>query len=316
MMLFIRAQTCEPVRLACGRVLEECMSLGNRDYIVAKGVLKKLVATVEKLTKTPEQQRMSISIMEGLFKHSTSTSYRLIEYGVLDYILLTCKRATDNPPTLRHAALALANLALYSCSEGKKKIMLKKVPDWLFLLASQPDDITRYYACLAICMLGSTKEMEAAVVKSGTMTLVEPFLLAHEPETFAAADYKHSQGRPKEWLERLLPMLQSKCREAKSMAAFHFTMEAAIKKDQQKLEVFQEIGAIDALKEVASSPDEVAAKFASEALTIIGETVPHKLTQQVPRWTIEDVQYWVSKVSVHFVCIVRYHPTYLKLCSF
>lgn len=40
---------------------------------------------------------------------------------------------------------------------------------------------------------------------------------------------------------RLLPMLKSKCREAKSMAAFHFTMEATIKKDQQKLEVFQVI---------------------------------------------------------------------------
>lgn len=34
-------------------------------------------------------------------------------------------------------------------------------------------------------------------------------------------------------------MLRSKCREAKSMAAFHFTMEADIKKGQQKLEVLQ-----------------------------------------------------------------------------
>lgn len=78
------------------------------------------------------------------------------------------------------------------------------MPDWLFLLASQPDDITRYYACLAICMLGSTKEMEAAVNKSGTLALVEPFLLAHQATTFAGDHYKHSQGRPKEWLERLL----------------------------------------------------------------------------------------------------------------
>ncbi|VDN54973.1 unnamed protein product [Dracunculus medinensis] len=60
---------------------------------------------------------------------------------------------------------------------------------------------------------------------------------------------------------------------------------------------FQEIGAIAALKEVASSPDEVAAKFASEALTIIGEEVPYKLTQQVPCWTIADVQYWVKKIG-------------------
>ncbi|VDL76700.1 unnamed protein product [Nippostrongylus brasiliensis] len=59
----------------------------------------------------------------------------------------------------------------------------------------------------------------------------------------------------------------------------------------------KEIGAIQALKEVASSPDEVAAKFASEALTVIGEEVPYKLAQQVPNWTVNDVQYWVKKIG-------------------
>lgn len=103
------------------------MSLNNQDYVVTKGYLKKVVATAEKLNKNPEQQRMSLSIMETLFKHSTTTTLRLIEFGVLDHILLTCKRATDTPITLRHAALALANLSLYSCSEAKKKIIQKKV---------------------------------------------------------------------------------------------------------------------------------------------------------------------------------------------
>ncbi|CAJ0579051.1 unnamed protein product, partial [Mesorhabditis spiculigera] len=59
----------------------------------------------------------------------------------------------------------------------------------------------------------------------------------------------------------------------------------------------QEIGAIQALKEVASSPDEVAAKFASEALTVIGEELPYQLAQQVPCWTTADVQYWVKKIG-------------------
>ena len=63
--------------------------------------------------------------------------------------------------------------------------------------------------------------------------------------------------------------------------------------------VLQEIGAIQALKEVASSPDETAAKFASEALTVIGEEVPYKLAQQVPSWTVNDVQYWVRKVRLY-----------------
>jgi hypothetical protein len=81
-------------------------------------------------------------------------------------------------------------------------------------------------------------------------------------------------------------------------AAFHLSVEAAIKKDQQKLEMLADIGAIQALKECASSPDELPAKFASEALTVIGEQVPYKLSQQVPCWSIKDVQYWVEKVGI------------------
>ncbi|KAL3085185.1 hypothetical protein niasHS_010254 [Heterodera schachtii] len=301
-ILFVKPTISESVRLCCGRVLEECMASTNCELIVQKGYLKKVVTTAEKLNKNHEQQRLSLSIMECLFKHSLETTDKLIEFQVIDHILLTCKRATDNPSALRHAALALANLSVYSCPEAKKKLITKKLPDWLFLLASQTDDITRYYACLAISVLGcastNSKEMEMAVTKSGTLSLVEPFLGSHQPSTFSQHDYKYSQGRPKEWLLRLLPLLSSvKCREAKSMAAFHLCVEATIKKEQQKLELLAEIGAIEALKECASSPDEMPAKFASEALTIIGEEVPYKLSQQVPCWSIKDVQYWVEKIG-------------------
>ncbi|VDL76701.1 unnamed protein product [Nippostrongylus brasiliensis] len=81
------------------------------------------------------------------------------------------------------------------------------LPEWLFLLVNQDDDLTRYYASLAICMLASIKigigaincpckgywlettpqkEFESAVMKSDTLKLVEPFLLAHDATTFAA----------------------------------------------------------------------------------------------------------------------------------
>uniref|UniRef100_A0A0N4Z782 ADP-ribosyl cyclase/cyclic ADP-ribose hydrolase n=1 Tax=Parastrongyloides trichosuri TaxID=131310 RepID=A0A0N4Z782_PARTI len=300
--IFIKQNIGEPVRLACGRLFEEILSLNNREYIVQNNYLKKITQTAEKLNKNPEQQRMSLSIMECLFKHSSSTTYRLIDYGILDHILLTCKRAADSPATLRQASLTLANLVLYSCPEARKKIVQKKLPDWLFLLASQPDDITRYYACLAICILASCKEMEMAVVTSGTLALVEPFLLAHNPTVFASNHYKQSQGRPKEWLIRLLPLLTSKCREAKSITAFHFTMESVIKKNQDKIAILHEIGAIPLLKEIASSPDDLPAQLASEALTIIGEEVPYKLSRQVPCWNVENVQCWVAKIGFEEYC--------------
>ncbi|VDM67085.1 unnamed protein product, partial [Strongylus vulgaris] len=92
---------------------------------------------------------------------------------------------------------------------GKEEVDTKEgqfpdisLPEWLFLLVNQDDDLTRYYASLAICMLASIKEFESAVMKSDTLKLVEPFLLAHDATTFAGDHYKHSQGRPKEWLSR------------------------------------------------------------------------------------------------------------------
>lgn len=85
--------SCFAVRLACGRVLEECLSLNNREYVVNKGYLKKLVATAEKLNKNPEQQRMSLSIMESLFKHSTATTYRYVQEGSreLGILMIFCR---------------------------------------------------------------------------------------------------------------------------------------------------------------------------------------------------------------------------------
>lgn len=40
----------------------------------------------------------------------------------------------------------------------------------------------------------------------------------------------------------------------------------------------------------------MASKLAAEALKIIGEKIPHKLSQQVPLWTVDDVVYWVTQV--------------------
>lgn len=297
----LNPETKQRVRLAAGRALEECLSAPNRDYIAStdsSGTSRRLERFVQviKSFKEDEELRVAVSLLESLFKQSAQTNSHLIELSALDFVLNACK-ATTNPHTLRHAALALANLSMYSDSECQQRMISKNVPDWLFLLASSQDDVTRYYACLAICVLVSNKEIETAVTKSGTLSLVEPFLLAHKPADFATSDYKHCQGRPMQWLAKLVPVLHAKRRESRAMAAFHFAMEAGIKKDQEALGVFEQIGAVEALKQVAALPEEVAPKFASVALEIVGEEVPYKLSHQVPLWSVEDVQYWVTHVS-------------------
>ena len=73
------------------------------------------------------------------------------------------------------------------------------------------------------------------------------------------------------------------------------------------VQVFHEIDAVEPLKKLASSPNTVASKLAAEALKVIGEKIPHKLTQQVPLWTVEDVSYWVSQVN-HIPCVHVFQP--------
>lgn len=65
------------------------------------------------------------------------------------------------------------------------------------------------------------------------------------------------------------------------------------------MQIFHEIDAVEPLKKIAGSPNTVASKLAAEALKIIGEKIPHKLSQQVPLWTVDDVVYWVTQVKQH-----------------
>ncbi|KAL8579686.1 hypothetical protein ACOMHN_066675 [Nucella lapillus] len=67
--------------------------------------------------------------------------------------------------------------------------------------------------------------------------------------------------------------------------------------DFRQDEIFHEIDAVEPLKKIASSTNTVASKLAAEALKVIGEKIPHKLSQQVPLWTVEDVAYWVSQIG-------------------
>ena len=59
---------------------------------------------------------------------------------------------------------------------------------------------------------------------------------------------------------------------------------------------------------LASSPDSVASRLrlTSEALKLIGEEVPHKLSQQVPPWSVEDVAHWVSEVGIMLLVVLAW----------
>ena len=81
-----------------------------------------------------------------------------------------CRRS--DVEILRHCAGALANLSLYGGAENQEAMIKRQVPTWLFPLAFHGDGNIKYYACLAIAVLVANKEIEAAVLQSGSFNLV------------------------------------------------------------------------------------------------------------------------------------------------
>lgn len=284
------------LQFSSARLLEQCLTTENRSHVVENGLDKvvNVACVCTKNTKT-DHSRVGTGILEHLFKHSEGTCSDVIRLGGLDSVLFECRK--NDVETLRHCAGALANLSLYGGAENQVAMISKKVPTWLFPLAFHHDDNIKYYACLAIAVLVANKEIEAEVIKSGTLNLVEPFVTTHNPSEFAKSNLAHAHGQSKHWLQRLVPVLSSKREEARNLAAFHFCMEAGIKKQQGNTDIFREIGAIEPLKRVASCPNAIASKFAAQALRLIGEKVPHKLSQQVPLWSTEDVREWVKQIG-------------------
>ncbi|XP_060562001.1 NAD(+) hydrolase SARM1-like isoform X2 [Ruditapes philippinarum] len=279
---------------ASAALLEQVMSLKNREKVTKEG-LEKVVRMSQRSIGDQRLALSTVGILENLFKVSTDISTKVIDYGGLDSILYWCR--SNDSKVLRKCAKALSNLSLFGGPENQELMTQQKVPEWLFPLAFSEDKHVKYYACLSIAVLVANKELEAQVIKSGTLELVIPFVSAEKPEDFAKSDYAHRQGRDSVWLEKLKPLLCSRRPEAQALAAFHFAMEAAIKSEQGKNEIFYEIGVIEPLRKVASSPNAVASRLAREALQAIGEETPHKLSQQVPLWTTEDVSHWVSEIG-------------------
>ena len=285
------------LQFSSAQLLEQCLTTENRAHVVQNGLEKvvNVACVCTKNANSVDHSRVGTGILEHLFKHSEGTCSDVVRLGGLDAVLFECRK--NDVETLRHCAGALANLSLYGGAENQEAMIKRKVPMWLFPLAFHWDDNIKYYACLAIAVLVANKEIEAAVLSSGTLDLVEPFVTSHNPYEFAKSNLAHAHGQSKNWLQRLVPVLSSKREEARNLAAFHFCMEAGIKKQQGNTEIFRAIGAIEPLKKVASCPNAIASKYAAQALRLIGEEVPHKLSQQVPLWSTKDVMEWVKQIG-------------------
>ncbi|XP_034254873.1 sterile alpha and TIR motif-containing protein 1-like [Thrips palmi] len=296
------------LQYASALLVTQCLTKDNRDYVADHG-LEKVVRLACQCARHEDEGQASTgaSILQQLFKLSPDGCSDVVLLGGLDAVLFACRK--NNVETLRHCAAALANLALFGGADNQEAMIKCKVVIWLFPLAFHVDDVVKYYACLAIAVLVANPEIEAAVLKTDVLALVERFVSSHDPPRFSRSSPALWRGHSAPWLQKLVPVLSSKREEARSLAAFHFCMEAGIKKQQGNTEIFREIGAIEPLKKCASCPNAVASKCAAQALRFIGVHPPPKLSQHVPLWSTEDVREWVKQID-----FAKYADCFVESC--
>ena len=210
------------------------MVADNREFIACHELFDSVVK-VACSNESLEAIQAGTGILENLFKHSSETCLRLIHSGALEGLVLGC-RSSDSL-VLQHCAAALANCAMYGEAKAQTAMVTKYVDHWLFPLAFSKDSVVKYYALLAICFLAANQDIADKVAESATLELVLPFLNLQDTERFTRSCPNHAHGRSSGWLKRLTPLLVSQSEEARSLVAFHFAMEAAIKKKQNRLNV-------------------------------------------------------------------------------
>jgi len=107
-------------------------------------------------------------------------------------------------------------------------------------------------------------------------------------------------GQGRRWLQWLVPVLSCDRCVAHTLAAFHFCAEADPSCQLRHGEIagtFRTIGAVEPLKKLAGSLNDVTSGLAAQALQGIGEQVPRPLSQKVPLWTVEDVLQWAKSTG-------------------
>ena len=288
------------VKFCCGRLVLEVLNTNsnNKNYLVENG-LEDIVLLTSDYTRNNrqvdvEKTRLAAALLENLFDQSEETSGRLMELGGLHTVVEECK--SEDPETLRHCASGLANAAIHSDWE-MQEVMVREhhVPQWLFTLLFNEDAGIKYFATLAIATLATNKHIEAQILETDSFKQIRPILATLKTTTDFSDDFLF--GKSNDWLQRLLRVLSSEREECKIMAAFHFAMEAQIRKNEGRAgAVFEEIvGAVDILKTVARNPNGVASQYAAQALRTVGEDIPYKLSYQVATWSPEDVREWVKQ---------------------
>lgn len=257
------------LKYASAKLLNNCLTKENAAHLIQNNYqnvpdLVEFCCHLARKRKSTENEQVGTGILRNLLDYNEDTCKEiLIKLNAIDTILFECR--TADIQTLRNCVHCLANVVLFGGEECQQKLVDRSLLIWLFPLASHRDLQIKYFALMTMVILVANKEIEGAVLKTGSLELIEPFLLSNSPQEFAtfrgetllsnrlqcrSARFhnvtaccsstlicspdnvinNNGFGQSKEWLKKLVAVLDCDREQAKNLSAFHFAMESFVKK--------------------------------------------------------------------------------------
>lgn len=144
------------VKIAAAQLLSQCLVPTVRTVLANECLEVVVDLALTSMYDTP-LFLASLCMLEHLMKVADIHCFRACQLNALKPILYGCSLA--DVPTLRHCAMALANLALFGGPLCHMEMARRHVPEWLFPLAFSGDSIVKYFALFAISTMVSNGEV-------------------------------------------------------------------------------------------------------------------------------------------------------------
>jgi hypothetical protein len=271
----------------------------NRKIICRQACLEPIVNTFKRYVdhKDGSFRASCLEILASCVKESDEVIARLIRMGVFETVKKALERINEEP-VARFSALffSFASLASNVKHPIHQKMLDNQLVNALEIIQASECEYAVFHASLALAVLQTNKEIKPQITFQ--TPLADHFIAQNHAfekcERFRLDNSRRTAfGTAPPILDRINPLLYCDSGTVQAIGAYFLLQEVLARQSNKQFDVFSETNNIAALKKCAATTQNgFARELASNALRLMNQTVPVKLSNQVHFWDTEDVAIW------------------------
>lgn len=240
-----------------------------------------------------------VSLLTLLLEVDEDISEKVLQLGGLNSIIGNC--SSNDYRVLQKCALAIFKSVLYGGKECENHLLkIDSLQRWFIpLLNIYENKSIKYFAYLTVVYLRafSVNGHVPEILRNGILDDVISWISDDNTQSFLLTNASLETDDEIRDLKKVLPLLMEGSKMAQILGAFLF-YRVAYDDAHKARRIFHEIGAVKALARIALISNETTRKFASLALTRIGEQTPEQIPNDLSIWSQLDFKTWLTVINL------------------